>query len=291
MAAGPAREAAGRGPPGRGDAPAGPAQTTHVGYLILNGLTEWAGSAGLAELRGTVPRLGRACRLRDRRRDQRRPRPATPRSSTDAGCSSASATTSTGPGRNATPWSAHLARRRHTSRSSRGTPATGRSASNDDGSTMIAYKQRFEDDPVYGTDDAVDDDHALGAPGDRPTRGRAHRGVVHARGLLADRIAGAAWGRVATPSTGPTTGSSPGPASSTAISSAPTRQSSATSATAATSRWSTAARSPTGVGGTPRSFEIVATAPASPFDRESSLRPVARRRPLRARVQRVLRAR
>ena len=31
---------------------------------------------------------------------------------------------------------------------------------------------------------------------------------------------------------------------------------------------------PTGVGGTPTSFEILATAPASPFDRASSLRPV-----------------
>ena len=50
--------------------------------------------------------------------------------------------------------------------------------------------------------------------------------------------------RVATPCTGPGTGSSPTRSSSTAISSAPARPSSATSATGATSRWSTGFPSP-----------------------------------------------
>ena len=187
-------------------------------------------------------------------RSTSRPAPtstSTPRSSTAAGCSSASATTSTGRRRSATP-SSGTSPAAATSRSCRGTRATGRSASSDGGATMIAYKQRFEDDPVFGTDDAATTT-TLWA---HPVTGRpeaALTGVSFTRGGYSRAsVRGCRAAPVATPCTGPTTGSSPGPASSTATCSAPHATVVGYECDGCDFTMVDGLPVPTGVGGTPR---------------------------------------
>ncbi len=143
----------------------------------------------------------------------------------------------------------------------------------DDGATMVAYKQRFESDPVHGTNAAATTTTRWA----HPVTGRpeaALTGVSFTRGgysRIGSRVPRGAGGyTVHRPGhwlfagTGLEYGDLLGAAATvvgyecdgcdfTMVDGLPV---------------------PTGVGGTPLSFEILATAPAASFDRASSLRPV-----------------
>ncbi len=231
-------------PPGAGRRvavtnPPDPSQTTHVGYLILNGLSEWAGSAGWPNYEepfiAWAERAGYEFDVATSADLDLRPEVV-------EGC-----TLLLSVGHDEY-WSAPQRDtvERHLDGGGNVAFLSGNTCYwqvriEDGGATMIAYKQRFEDDPVHGTDAAATTT-TLWA---HPVTGRpeaALTGVSFTRGGTRGSVPGFHAAPAATPSTVPGTGSSPGPVSSTATCSARTRPSSATSATGATSRWSTASR-------------------------------------------------
>jgi hypothetical protein len=145
----------------------------------------------------------------------------------------------------------------------------------DDGATMLAYKQRFEQDPVLGTDQehlltSIWSDHLIGRPENTMTGVTFTRGGYHRIGMKAPRGAGAYT--VQRPEhwllegTGLEFGDQLG-----------------TEGTAvgyecdgcAVQIGADGRLEPTGEDGTPPGFEIVAVAPAAPFDRRTSIRPPA----------------
>jgi hypothetical protein len=263
-------------PPGAGRRvavthPPDPLQTTHVGYLILNGLTEWAGSAGWpnyeepflawAERAGYEidvatnadldlhPDVVDGCRLLlSVGHDEywSAPQRDTVERHLDGGGDVAFLSGNT------CYWQVRIDR---------------------GGATMIAYKQRFEDDPVFGTDAAATTS-TLWA---HPVTGRpeaALTGVSFTRGgysRIASRVPRGAGGyTVERPEhplfagTGLEYGDLLG-ADATVVG----YECDGCDFTMVDGR-----PVPTGVGGTPANFEILATAPAASFDRASSLRPV-----------------
>ncbi len=122
-------------PPGAGQRvtslhPPDPQSASHVGYLRMNHLSPYGGSAGWPNWELPFVRVGGAGGLRDRRRHERRPRGASRaarRRTRRTGCTCRSATTSTGPARCATP-SRGSSPAAATLRSSPGTPRSGRCA-------------------------------------------------------------------------------------------------------------------------------------------------------------------
>ncbi|MGZ8762607.1 MAG: N,N-dimethylformamidase beta subunit family domain-containing protein [Acidimicrobiia bacterium] len=263
-------------PPGAGRRvavtnPPDPLQTTHVGYLILNGLTEWAGSAGWPNYEepflAWAERAGYEIDVATGADLDRHPEII-------EGCR---LLLSVGHDEY---WSApqrdtverHLAGGGHVAFLS-GNTCYWQVRIVDDGSTMIAYKQRFEDDPVYGTDDAATTTtlwaHPVtGRPEAALTGVSFTRGGYSRIGSLVPR--GAGGYTVHRPEhwlfagTGLEYGDLLG-ADATVVG----YECDGCDFTMVDGR-----PEPTGVGGTPRSFEILATAPAASFDRESSMRPV-----------------
>lgn len=145
----------------------------------------------------------------------------------------------------------------------------------DDGATMIAFKQAFEDDPVYGTDrqdrlTSIWSDHLIGRPENTLTGLTFTRGGYHRIGLRSPR--GTGGYEVQRPEhwllegTGLEYGDQVGVAGTAvgyecdgcAVQIGPDGR-----------------LAPTGVDGTPLDLEIVAVAPASPFDHRTSIRPPA----------------
>ena len=109
--------------------------------------------------------------------------------------------------------------------------------------TMVGYKGQFKRDPVFGTDRVAEltsmwSDHLIERPENLMTGVSFARGGYHRIGKRVTQGAGV------TRSTGPTTGSSRAPASGTATCSAPAPPRWATSATAATSPTATACPTP-----------------------------------------------
>lgn len=145
----------------------------------------------------------------------------------------------------------------------------------DDGATMVAYKQRFEQDPVLGTErehllTSVWPDTLIGRPENRMTGVSFARGGYHRIGRRSPQGAGGYtvlrpehWLLAGTDlEYGDLLGHEhtavgyecDGCAMTIGLDGRPV---------------------PTGEDGTPEGFEIVAIAPASPFDRRTAVRPVA----------------
>lgn len=145
----------------------------------------------------------------------------------------------------------------------------------DEGRTMIAYKQRFADDPVLGTDrqerlTSIWSDHLIGRPENHLTGLSFTRGGYHRIGKRSPQGAGAYqverpehWLLAGTDlEYGDLLG-----ARGTAV---------GYECDGCELRIGDDGRlEPTGTDGTPPDFEIVAVAPASPFDRRTAVRPPA----------------
>ncbi|MBX3313563.1 MAG: hypothetical protein KF906_04505 [Actinobacteria bacterium] len=144
----------------------------------------------------------------------------------------------------------------------------------DDGATMLAYKQDFEQDPVFGTDQqhlltSIWSDHLIGRPENHMTGVSFTRGGYHRIGLRAPR--GAGGYTVQRPEhwlldgTGLEYGDLLG-AEGTAV---------GYECDGCALRYGADGRpEPTGEDGTPTDMEIVAIAPAAPFDHRTAVRPV-----------------
>ena len=188
-------------PPGLGrrvttTTPPDPQMAAHVGYLALNHLSPWAGSAGLARLGAAVPPVGRGGRLRHRRRHERRPRRPSRAAARRAAtrCTSPSVTTSTGRPACATRsrTSSHAAA---TPRSSPATPPSGRCGSRtarrrDRPRRWSATRASFKQDPVFDTDRQAEltsiwSDHLIERPENHMTGVSFARGGYHRIGKRA----------------------------------------------------------------------------------------------------------
>jgi hypothetical protein len=144
----------------------------------------------------------------------------------------------------------------------------------DGGATMVAYKQQFEHDPVFGTDDerlltSIWSDRAVGRPENQMTGVSFVRGGYHRIGRAVGRGAGGytvqrpehwvfegtdlAYGDVLGAGA-VVVGYECDGCDFTTVDGVPV---------------------PTGADGTPAGFEILAVAPAEPFDRHNAPRPVA----------------
>lgn len=145
----------------------------------------------------------------------------------------------------------------------------------DDGASMVGYKQRFEEDPVLGTADehlvtSIWSDRLIGRPENHLTGVSFTRGGYHRIGIRAPR--GAGGYSVVRPEhwllagTGLEYGDLLG-AGSTAV---------GYECDGCELTYGPDGRPvPTGADGTPEGFEVVALAPAAPFDRRSAIRPPA----------------
>jgi hypothetical protein len=263
-------------PPGPGKRvavthPPDPTQSTHVGYLILNGLTEWAGSAGWPNYEepflGWAERAGYEIDVCTNADLDLHPEVV---DGAQLLLSVGHDEYWSGPQRDTV--EAHLARGGNVAFLS-GNTCYWQVRIADDGATMIAYKQDFTDDPVWGTADEATTT-TLWA---HPVTGRpeaALTGVSFTRGgysRIGSRVPRGAGGyTVHQPEhwlfagTGLEYGDLLG-ADATVVG----YECDGCDFTMVDGR-----PVPTGVGGTPASFEILATAPATGFDRASSLRPV-----------------
>jgi hypothetical protein len=142
-----------------------------------------------------------------------------------------------------------------------------------EGRTMVAYKQRFADDPVFASDDrsrltSIWSDHLIGRPENHLTGVSFTRGGYHRIGLRCPQGAGAY--QVERPEHWLLEG--------TALEYGDLLGAEGTAVgyecdgcelqVGADGRLE-----PTGADGTPTDFEVVAVAPAAPFDRRTSIRP------------------
>ena len=145
--------------------------------------------------------------------------------------------------------------------------------SEDDGRTMIAYKQQLAADPVYGSDrqdrlTSIWSDHLIGRPENHLTGLSFSRGGYHRIGLRSPQ--GAGGYQVERPEHWllEGTGLEYGDLLGTAGTAVGYECDGCDLRIGADGRLE-----PAGTDGTPADFEIVATAPASPFDRRTSIRP------------------
>lgn len=160
----------------------------------------------------------------------------------------------------------------------------------DDGRTMVAYKQQLADDPVFGTDrqdrlTSIWSDHLIGRPENHLTGLSFARGGYHRIGKRSPQ--GAGGYQVERPEHWLLEGTEleygdllgvAGTAVGYECDGCELRVG------------DDGLLAPTGADGTPEDFEIVAVAPASPFDRRTSVRPPAPDEPSEAEfiAQRVL---
>ncbi len=251
--------------------PPDPSQSSHVGYLILNGLTEWAGSAGWPNYEAPFLAWG-----------ERNGYEIDVCTNADLELSpevvdGARLLLSVGHDEY---WSAgqrdrveaHIAAGNHAAFLS-GNTCYWQVRIEDDGRTLVGYKQQFTQDPVYGTDDSA----RTTTLWSHPITGRpeaALTGVSFTRGgyaRIGTRVPRGSGGYEVTrpehwlfDGTGLEYGDQLG-ADATVVG----YECDGCDFTMVDGR-----PVPTGVGGTPTAFEILALAPASPFDRASALRRV-----------------